>query len=183
MAESRFDLGDPHFGRFTRAPEENDAAVAAARARLTSAVEAVPGDDAGGGVLDAAVDLAEALTVAGRESEAIALVAPAVRVARETRRDETLRWSLLVLATAEHYADRVADAEPHFREALGLARLSGDRVLEHYTLHHLGRFLVDTGRTAEAVSCFEACLVIRQELGEPRAETTRAALAALRVPE
>jgi hypothetical protein len=50
-------------------------------------------------------------------------------------------------------------------------------------LHHLGRFLVDTGRTAEAVSCFEACLVIRQELGEPRAETTRAALAALRVPE
>jgi hypothetical protein len=125
MAESRFDLGDPHFGRFTRAPEENDAAVAAARARLTSAVEAVPGDDAGGAVLDAAVDLAEALTVAGCESEAIALVAPAVRVARETRRDETLRWSLLVLATAEHYADRAADAEQHFREALGLARLSG----------------------------------------------------------
>ena len=74
-------------------------------------------------------------------------------------------------------------AESHFREALDLARASGDRVVEHYTLHHLGRFLVDAGRTAEAVPCFEACLVIRQELGEPRAETTRAALAALRAPE
>jgi tetratricopeptide (TPR) repeat protein len=129
-------------------------------------------------VLNAAVDLAEALTVAGREQEAIALARPAVEVARDTGRSETLRWALLVLATAEHYADETA-AEAHFREALDHARSSGDRVLEHYTLHHLGRFLVDAGRTDEAVVCFEACLVIREELGDPRAETTRAALAAL----
>jgi tetratricopeptide (TPR) repeat protein len=179
MAESRFVIGDQHFGRFTRAPEENDAAVAAARAQLTSAVEAVPGDDAGGAVLDAAVDLAEALTVAGCESEAIALVAPAVRLARETGRDETLRWALLVLATAEHYAGAEAEAEKHFREALALARASGDRVLEHYTLHHVGRFLVDTSRTDEAALCFTLCLAIREELGDPRAESTRRALAAL----
>ena len=70
-------------------------------------------------------------------------------------------------------------AEAHFREALDHARTSGDRVLEHYTLHHVGRFLVDAGRTDEAVACFEACLAIREELDEPRAETTRAALAAL----
>ncbi|CAN7433966.1 tetratricopeptide repeat protein [Terrabacter sp. LjRoot27] len=179
MSGSRFVVGDPHFGRFTRTAEEDDAALEAARADLASAVEAAPGDGAGAAVLDAAVDLAEALTIAGQEQEAVALARPAVHVARETGRDETLRWALLVLATAEHYADETAAAEAHFRDALDHARSSGDRVLEHYTLHHLGRFLVDTGRTDEAVVCFEACLVIREELGEPRAETTRAALAAL----
>jgi hypothetical protein len=61
----------------------------------------------------------------------------------------------------------------------GRSRTSGDRVLEHYTLHHLGRFLVDADRTDEAVACFEACLEIREEQGEPRAESTLAALAAL----
>jgi tetratricopeptide (TPR) repeat protein len=179
MSGSRFVVGESHFGRFTRTPEENDAALEAARTDLTSAVEAAPGEGAGGAVLDAAVDLAEALTIAGREQEAVALARPAVNVARDTGRSETLRWALLVLATAEHYADETAAAEAHFREALEHARTSGDRVLEHYTLHHLGRFLVDAGRTDEAAACFEACLVIREELDEPRAESTRAALAAL----
>ena len=179
MSGSRFVVGEPHFGRFTRTPEENDDALAAARADLTSAVEAAPGDGAGAAVLDAAVDLAEALTIAGRGREAVALARPAVQVARDTGRGETLRWGLLVLATAEHYADEVTAAEAHFREALDLARASGDRVVEHYTLHHLGRLLVDEGRTDEAVAAFEACLVIREEQAEPRAETTRAALAAI----
>jgi tetratricopeptide (TPR) repeat protein len=179
MSEAGFVVGEPHFGRFTRTPEENEDALEAARADLASAVEAAPGDGAGGGVLDAAVDLAEALTIAGRVQEAIALGRPAVQVARDTGRSETLRWALLVLATAEHYADEAHRAEAHFREALDLARTSGDRVLEHYTLHHLGRLLVDTGRSDEAIACFAACLVIREELGEPRAEATRAALAAL----
>ncbi|WP_256795424.1 tetratricopeptide repeat protein [Terrabacter sp. Ter38] len=179
MTGSTFVVGEPHFGRFTRTAEENEDAVEAARTDLASAVEAAPGDGAGGAVLDAAVDLAEALTIAGREQEAVALARPAVHVARDTGRSETLRWALLVLATAEHYADEAAAAEEDFREALELARSSGDRVLEHYTLHHLGRFLVDAGRTDEAVVCFEACLVIREEQGEPRATSTRAALAAL----
>ncbi|WP_020144565.1 tetratricopeptide repeat protein [Terracoccus sp. 273MFTsu3.1] len=179
MSGASFVVGEPHFGRFTRTPEENEDALEAARALLTSAVDAAPDDDAGGAVLDAAVDLAEALTIAGREHEALALARPAVDVARDTGRGETLRWALLVLATAEHYADEALTAEAHFREALELARSSGDRVLEHYTLHHLGRLLVDTGRTDEAVACFEACLAIREEQGEPRAESTRAALTAL----
>ncbi|GGN02773.1 hypothetical protein GCM10009721_32460 [Terrabacter tumescens] len=179
MSGSSFVVGQPHFGRYTRTPEENEGAVADARADLTSAVEASPGDSAGAAVLDAAVDLAEALTIAGHEDEAVALAGPAVQVARETGRDESLRWALLVMATAEHYADAMPAAETHFREALDLARAAGDRVVEHYTLHHLGRFLVDAGRTDEAVTCFEACLAIREELGEPRAESTRAALAAL----
>lgn len=130
-------------------------------------------------MLDAAVDLAEALTIAGREHEAMALAGPAARVARETGRSETLRWALLVLATAEHYADEEAEAEEHFREALALARASGDRVLEHYTLHHVGRYLVDAARTDEALECFTLCLAIREELGEPRAESTLRALDAL----
>lgn len=52
-------------------------------------------------------------------------------------------------------------------------------MLEHYTLHHLGRFLVDTARSDDAVGAFEAALEIRDRLGEPRAAATRAALEAL----
>lgn len=179
MSGARFVVGEPHFGRFTRTEEENETALEAARRDLTSAVEAAPGVGAGGAVLDAAVDLAEALTVAGHAQEALELARPAVRVARDGGHGETLRWALLVLATAEHYAGEAPVAETHFCEALEHARASGDRALEHYTLHHLGRFLVDEGRVDEAVTCFEACLVIRDELGEARAESTRAALAAL----
>ena len=84
-----------------------------------------------------------------------------------------------MLATAQHYADLPSAAATNFEEALAVARTSADRVLEHYTLHHLGRFLVDAGRTEDAVGAFTASLAIREQLAEPRAAATRAALAAL----
>ncbi|WP_374968692.1 tetratricopeptide repeat protein [Terrabacter sp. BE26] len=179
MNDTHFVLGVRHFGRFTRSRDENDAAIAEARDALVSAVDADPGQPDAPDVLDATVDLAEALTVAHREPEAVALAAPAVALAREAGRAETLGWALLVLATAEHYADLPADAEPHFVEALTVARTSGDEVLEHHTLHHLGRFLVDTERADDAILAFEAALEIRERLGEPRAAGTRAAVEAL----
>jgi hypothetical protein len=84
-----------------------------------------------------------------------------------------------MLATAEHYADLPADAEPHFDEALGIARQVDDETLEHYCLHHLGRFLVDQGRRSAGREAFAECLVIRERVGEPRAARTREAIAAL----
>lgn len=179
MSDPRFVLGVRHFGRFTRSRDDDDAAVAEARAALVSAVDADALQPGAPDVLDATVDLAEALTVARREPEAVALAGPAVALAREAGRADTLGWALLVLATAEHYSDLPADAEPHFVEALTVARTSGDEVLEHYVLHHLGRFLVDTGRADDAVLAFEAALAIRERLGEPRAAGTRAAIEAL----
>jgi tetratricopeptide (TPR) repeat protein len=179
MSDRRFVVGRPHFGRFTRTPEENAAALAQARDALAAAVAADPTDPDAPDLLDATVDLAEALTIAGHETEAAALAGAAVRLARDSGRTESLGWALLALATAEHYAGLAAEAEPHFDEALAVARTGADRVLEHYTLHHVGRFLADEGRTDDAVEAFTASLAIRERLGEPRAASTRAALEAL----
>lgn len=179
MSDREFVVGRPHFGRFTRTPEENAEALAEARDALTTALAAEHTQPGAADLLDATVDLAEALTIAGRETEAIALAGPAAQLARDAGRIESLGWALQALATAEHYAGRPADAGPHFDEALSAARTVADRVLEHYALHHLGRFLVDEGRTDEAVEAFTASLAIREQLGEPRAASTRAALEAL----
>jgi tetratricopeptide (TPR) repeat protein len=179
MNDRQFVVGRPHFGRLTRTPEENAAALAEARDALVTAVGADPSQPGAADLLDATVDLAEALTIAGLETDAIALVEPAVQLARDAGRTESLGWALLTLATAEHYAGLPAAAPPHFAEALAIARTSADRELEHYSLHHLGRFLVDEGRTDDAVEAFTASLAIREQLGEPRAASTRAALAAL----
>ena len=178
MSDRQFVVGRPHFGRFTRTPEENARALAEAREALTTAVAADLTEPGAPDLLDATVDLAEALTVAGHEREAVALAGPAVQLARDAGRTESLGWALLALATAEHYAG-LAVCEPHFEEALALARDGADRELEHYVLHHLGRFLVDEGRTDDAVEAFTASLAIREQLGEPRAASTRAALEAL----
>lgn len=178
MSDRQFVVGRPHFGRFTRTPEENAQALTEARDALTAAVAADLTEPGAPDLLDATVDLAEALTVAGHEREAVALAGPAVQLARDAGRTESLGWALLALATAEHYAG-FAVCEPHFEEALALARAGADRELEHYVLHHLGRFLVDEGRTDDAVEAFTASLAIREQLGEPRAASTRAALEAL----
>lgn len=179
MSDRQFVVGRPHFGRFTRTPEENAQALTEARDALTAAVAADLTEPGAPDLLDATVDLAEALTVAGHEREAVALAGPAVQLARDAGRAESLGWALLALATAEHYAGLAAESEPHFEEALAAARTGADRELEHYALHHLGRFLVDEGRTDDAVEAFTASLAIREQLGEPRAASTRAALEAL----
>lgn len=150
-----FVLGEPEFGRHT-----------------------VP--DAGAAVLEATIDLGNALTTARREREAVALLAPVVEAARrDGAAPDALGWAVLTLATAEQYAGHPDAASAGLDEALGLARATGDEELEHYALHHLGRHLVDTGDLDGARAAFTACLAIRERLGEPRAAQTAAALAAL----
>ena len=168
-----FDLSQRHFGRFTRTAAENEAALSEARTALAEARD----DDA---TVEAEISLGEALTVAGREHEAIAVLRPAVSRARSSSAaPDVLGWALLMLATAEHYADLPADASPHFDDALRIARDEQDEELEHYCLHHLGRFLVDQGQRAAGREAFAECLVIRERVGEPRAARTREAIAAL----
>jgi hypothetical protein len=167
-----FDLSQRHFGRFTRTAAENEAALTEARDALAEAR-----DDAA--TVEAEISFGEALTVAGREQEAVAVLLPAVGKVRSSAAPGALGWALLMLATAEHYADLAADAAPHFDEALRIARLVNDESLEHYCLHHLGRFLVDQGQRAAGREAFAECLVIRERVGEPRGARTREAIAAL----
>lgn len=71
MSDRPFVVGRPHFGRFTRTPEENARALSEACHALTTGVAADLTEPGAPDLLDATVDLAEALTVAGRTDDAV----------------------------------------------------------------------------------------------------------------
>lgn len=129
--------------------------------------------------LRASADLGERLTTARRENEARRLLTAALDEARPLGDSETLGWLLLNLATANQYAGHRAEAAAQFAEALRLAQQQRSEELEHYTLHHWGRFLAEAGDIAQARARFERALAIRVRLGDARQASTRRALAAL----
>jgi len=129
--------------------------------------------------LRATADLGERLTTARREEEARTLLAAALAEARPLGPSETLGWLLLNLATANQYAGYRDEAGPQFAEALALAQSTRSAELEHYALHHWGRFLAEAGDIAGARDRFERALDIRKRLGDPRQASTQRALDAL----
>jgi len=131
------------------------------------------------GEIDAACRLGIALTAADREAEAAALLDAALTKARLLPDAEPAAWVLLYLATARQYLGERAVAQAMFDEALAIAAAHGFREVEHYVLHHRGRCYAEQNNVVEARRCFERALQIRLELGEPRAERTRQAIAAL----
>jgi tetratricopeptide (TPR) repeat protein len=129
--------------------------------------------------VDAACRLGIALTAADRESEAAVLLDAALAKARDLPQPAPAAWLLLYLATARQYLGERALAQSMFDEALATATAHGLRDLEHYVLHHRGRCYAEQNDLVEARRCFERALEIRLELGEPRAERSRQAIAAL----
>lgn len=129
--------------------------------------------------LRATADLGERLTTARREEEARSLLSAALSEARPLGSTETLGWLLLNLATANQYAGRRDEAAAQFPEALALSRHLGLDGLEHYVLHHWGRFLAEEGDTAQARARFAQALEIRIRLRDPRQASSRRALDAL----
>jgi Flp pilus assembly protein TadD len=176
VTETTFVLGAPQFGRYTRPEADAAAAVVEAREALDTVADLGDRD----AVLEASIELANALTTARREHESAELLRPVVA---EARRDgaplDALGWALLMLGTAEQYVGRPDAATAAFDEALAIARRIGDEELQHYVLHHWGRHLVDRGDLGRARSAFSEALAIRERLGDPRAEQTREALNAL----
>ncbi len=163
------------FQRYT-APDRQALEKDTARARAELTAARGRGDTAA--ELQAAADLGGMLTTAREEEEARAILLPAVERARRGESD-ALGWLLLNLATANQYLRRTAEAAEQFPEALQIARAQGDAELEHYVLHHWGRFLAETGQTAQARERFSQALALRIRLNEPRQESTRRALRAL----
>lgn len=92
---------------------------------------------------------------------------------------ETSGWLLLNLATANQYLHRRDEAARQFPKTLKITRSVKSRELEHYTLHHWGRFLAESGDIAQARRCFAAALEIRIRLNDPRQASSRRALKAL----
>lgn len=76
--------------------------------------------------------------------------------------------ALLNAGLAHHLnLERPADAESFYREALHLARASGDRPEEIQDLFYLGRLLLDLERPREAAELFERCLALSRESDSP----------------
>jgi tetratricopeptide (TPR) repeat protein len=129
--------------------------------------------------VEAACQLGNALTAADCEAEAARLLEAALVSARTLADPVPRAWVTLHLATARQYLGDRALAQDLFEEALNLAVAHCQRELEHYVLHHRGRCYAEQRDPERARAAFEAALKIRLELGEPRAERTRQALAAL----
>lgn len=166
-------MSDPFFLRFRWSdPEALDREIEDARIAHASAQNTA-------GEVETACRLGIALTAADREAEAAVLLDTILAKARAHPESAPAAWLLLYLATARQYLGERTVAQSMFDEALTIATTLGLRDLEHYVLHHRGRCYAEQNDLVEARRCFERALEIRLELGEPRAERTRQAIAAL----
>jgi len=129
--------------------------------------------------LERAGELASMLTTARREAEASELLLPLLSIAEQNSAHEPAGWYFLALATASQYLELRTQANSLFGKALELARAHSWQALEHFTLHHWGRSLVEEHNFTHARECFNQALAIRERLNEPRQSSTRRALLAL----
>ena len=129
--------------------------------------------------IEAACRLATGLIAADHEAEAAVLLEEALLKARALSQPTPTALALLGLATARQYLGQRELAQAMFAEALDITQTNNLQGIEHYVLHHQGRCYAEQRDLDNARRCFERALEIRLTLGEPRAQRTREALAAL----
>ena len=172
----RVDAQEPFFQRYSAPDAESlQRDIDAARSKLAAArsLSAEPM------ILELSAELGGLLTTARKEHEAIEILQSALDRIGSANGSAIHGWLLLNSATANQYLRNSELAAAQFPEALRVARSLADRELEHYTLHHWGRFLVEKGEIQQARHCFVQALAIREALGDPRQESSRRALATL----
>jgi tetratricopeptide (TPR) repeat protein len=162
------------FMRYT-APDATalEEGVVVARSKLAEA-QACGNESA---ILDQVADLGGMLTTARREASALELLRAYEKLAISRESEEQSAWYWNALATALQYTGERVAAEAYFAKAVAVAKVGGWRRIEAMTLHHWGRSLVEQGQLDAAESRIAQALAIREELGEPRQETSRKALA------
>ncbi|MBK7613549.1 MAG: hypothetical protein IPJ08_03520 [Burkholderiales bacterium] len=144
-------------------------------ARTKLAEAQVRGDESA--ILEQVADLGGMLTTARKEASALELLRAHERLATSHESEEQSAWYWNALATALQYLNERIAAEAYFARAATVARKGGWRRVEAMTLHHWGRSLVEQGQIDAAESRIAQALAIREELGEPRQESSRKALA------
>lgn len=165
-----------HFLRHTpKDPAALGAQIESERGALRSA--GVAGDEIG--MLESAGNLGAMLTSNRKEAEGYEVLSPYLSLARRRVSEEAAAWLVHALATSAQYIGKYDEANLLFPEALQMARGYGWRVLEHFVLHHWGRSLAEQAEFERAKECFLASLAIRQELGDPRQESSIRALVEL----
>jgi tetratricopeptide (TPR) repeat protein len=165
-----------HFQRFEADnPEKLLAQIERAQSDLAAAVTRHDHEEQ----LSIAASLGSMLTTARRGEEARQLLLEYLARARQRGTPEQIGWLLLFLATANQYLDQRPEASRQFDEALAQAKSGETKQLEHFVLHHWGRFLVEDGEFERAKECFKRALALRVELNDPKQASSRRALEAI----
>lgn len=123
-----------------------------------------------------AVELAENLTIAEREYEAVDILNPYIKTAPAKATKEDLAWLFLNFATANQYCGKTSMANNYFKKAIEVAEVHNFDNIKHYIYHHYGRFLVEKNDYALAKKYFEDALVIRNKLKNKHSGSTQKAI-------
>ena len=116
--------------------------------------------------------LGNAARLLGREDEALRELGRSLELADHLGDERARTVATIRIGEALRCFDRLDEAEARLRDAL-----AGPAELRHFALQHLGKTLLDLGRTGEAVEVLESALELRRAAGdESLVASTRLAL-------
>lgn len=116
--------------------------------------------------------LGNAARMLGRENEALRELGRSLELADRLGDERARTVAAIRIGEAQRCFDRLDDAEATLRGAL-----EGAPELRHFALQHLGKTLLDLGRTGEAVEALQSALELRLAVGdESLVASTRLAL-------
>ena len=116
--------------------------------------------------------LGNAARMLGREDEALRELGRSLELADRLRDERARTVAAIRIGEAQRCFDRHDEAEATLRDAL-----EGAPELRHFALQHLGKTLLDLGRTGEAVEALQSALELRLAVGdESLVASTRLAL-------
>jgi tetratricopeptide (TPR) repeat protein len=105
--------------------------------------------------------LGNAARLLGREDEALRDLRRSLELAEQLGDERARTVATIRIGEAQRCFDRLDEAEAILRDAL-----EGPSELRHFALQHLGKTLLDLGRTGEAVEAFESALELRLATGD-----------------
>jgi predicted ATPase/class 3 adenylate cyclase len=103
----------------------------------------------------------------GNYEQARTLYEQALHLAQETEDWVGINVALLNLAYITFLTGDTEGGLAHYAEALRNVEQMGDRPLRGYILNGIGRVLVESGRTAEALATLHAAIALRDDLSQP----------------
>ena len=116
--------------------------------------------------------LGNAARMLGREDEALRELGRSLELADRLGDERARTVAAIRIGEAQRCFDRLDEAEATLRGAL-----EGAPELRHFALQHLGKTLLDLGRTGEALEALQSALELRLAVGdESLVASTRLAL-------
>ena len=106
--------------------------------------------------------LGNAARLLGRDEDAVAELGESLALAEKLGDERAVTTASIRLGEAHRCFDRLEEAEVCLRVAL-----DGPADLRDFALQHLGKTLLDAGRTVEAAQALEAALELRLAKGVP----------------